>query len=523
MASDISRSSLPIPTRKHVGLTTYDAKDPDTSFPPIEPLHPPKGAPNVLIVLLDDVGFGAAATFGGLIDTPTADRLAAGGLRYTRFHTTALCAPTRQALLTGRNHHSVGMGTVTELATAAPGYSSVRPDTAAPLADTLRMNGYSTAQFGKCHEVPVWQSSPMGPFTQWPTGSGFQYFYGFIGGETNQYYPAIYEGTTPLEPATTPEEGYHFTEDMTDKAIAWVRQQRSLMTDRPFFMYYAPGATHAPHQVPPEWADKYKGRFDDGWDATARGHLRPAEGPGGHPRRRRAHRPAGRDPRLRRHARRAQAGPGPADGDLRRLPRAHRPPRRSAHRRPRGHGRPRRDARLLHHRRQRCVRRGPDQRHVQRDAEPQRCRGSGDPRVHGLPHRRLRRAGGLQPLRGGLVPRHVHALPVDQAGRLALGRDPQRHHRALAQRLHGQGRGPRPVPPRHRPRPHGARGRRHRRAHLRQRHPAAAHRGREHALHVRRPRRRPSGGRPSTSRCSATGGSTTEGWTAVTRHSHRGT
>ncbi|HEY5699563.1 MAG TPA: arylsulfatase [Acidimicrobiales bacterium] len=268
MASDISRSSLPIPTRKHVGLTTYDAKDPDTSFPPIEPLHPPKGAPNVLIVLLDDVGFGAAATFGGLIDTPTADRLAAGGLRYTRFHTTALCAPTRQALLTGRNHHSVGMGTVTELATAAPGYSSVRPDTAAPLADTLRMNGYSTAQFGKCHEVPVWQSSPMGPFTQWPTGSGFQYFYGFIGGETNQYYPAIYEGTTPLEPATTPEEGYHFTEDMTDKAIAWVRQQRSLMTDRPFFMYYAPGATHAPHQVPPEWADRYKGRFDDGWDAT---------------------------------------------------------------------------------------------------------------------------------------------------------------------------------------------------------------------------------------------------------------
>jgi arylsulfatase len=268
MASDISRSSLPIPTRKHVGLTTYDAKDPDTRFPPIEPLQPPKGAPNVLIVLLDDVGFGAAATFGGLIDTPTADRLAAGGLRYTRFHTTALCAPTRQALLTGRNHHSVGMGTVTELATAAPGYSSVRPDTAAPLADTLRMNGYSTAQFGKCHEVPVWQSSPMGPFTQWPTGSGFQYFYGFIGGETNQYYPAIYEGTTPLEPATTPEEGYHFTEDMTDKAIAWVRQQRSLMTDRPFFMYYAPGATHAPHQVPPEWADKYKGRFDDGWDAT---------------------------------------------------------------------------------------------------------------------------------------------------------------------------------------------------------------------------------------------------------------
>ncbi|MET0158376.1 MAG: arylsulfatase [Acidimicrobiales bacterium] len=268
MAPEISRSSLPIPSRWHVGLTTYDARDPDTAYPPIEPILPPLGAPNVLVVLLDDVGFGASSAFGGLINTPTAERLAAGGLKFNRFHTTALCAPTRQAMLTGRNHHSVGMGSITEIATSAPGYSSVRPDTAAPLADTLRMNGYSTAQFGKCHEVPVWQTSPMGPFTQWPTGSGFDYFYGFIGGETNQYYPGIYEGTTAVEPATTPAEGYHFTEDMTDKAIAWVRQQRSLMADRPFLMYYAPGATHAPHQVPEEWSAKYKGRFDAGWDAV---------------------------------------------------------------------------------------------------------------------------------------------------------------------------------------------------------------------------------------------------------------
>jgi arylsulfatase len=159
------------------------------------------------------------------------------------------------------------MGVITELATSAPGYSSVRPNTCAPLAQTLQLNGYSTAQFGKCHEVPVWQTSPMGPFGAWPTGSGFEYFYGFIGGETNQYYPAVYEGTTPVEPDKTPEEGYHFTEDMTDKAIEWARQQKSLMPDKPFFMYFAPGATHAPHHVPTEWSDKYKGRFDQGWDA----------------------------------------------------------------------------------------------------------------------------------------------------------------------------------------------------------------------------------------------------------------
>ena len=160
------------------------------------------------------------------------------------------------------------MGGITEIATSAPGYNSVRPNTAAPLAETLKLNGYSTAQFGKCHEVPVWQTSPMGPFENWPSGGGgFEHFYGFIGGETNQYAPAIYDGTTPVEPDRTPEEGYHFTEDMTDQAIDWVRQQKALMPDKPFFVYYAPGATHAPHHVPPEWSDKYKGRFDAGWDA----------------------------------------------------------------------------------------------------------------------------------------------------------------------------------------------------------------------------------------------------------------
>ncbi|HTR74488.1 MAG TPA: arylsulfatase [Solirubrobacterales bacterium] len=263
-----SRTVLPIPDRPYTGPIGYDAKDPGVEFPPIEPLRPPAGAPNVLIVLLDDVGFGASSAFGGPCETPTAERLAGAGLRYNRFHTTALCAPTRAALLTGRNHHSVGMGAVTEIATAAPGYNSVRPNTAAPVAETLRLNGYSTAQFGKCHEVPTWQTSPLGPFDAWPTGGGgFEHFYGFLGGETNQYFPSLYHGTTPVEPERTPEEGYHFTEDLADRAIDWIRQQKALMPDKPFFAYFAPGATHAPHHVPPGWAEKYKGRFDDGWDA----------------------------------------------------------------------------------------------------------------------------------------------------------------------------------------------------------------------------------------------------------------
>jgi arylsulfatase A-like enzyme len=268
VSEDVSRSILPIPDPKREHPTVLDAKDPAATFPPIEPLRPPAGAPNVLVVLLDDVGFAASSAFGGPIATPTAERLAAGGLKFNRFHTTALCSPTRAALLSGRNHHTVGMGGITEIATSAPGYNSVRPKSCAPLAETLKLNGYSTAQFGKCHEVPVWQTSPLGPFDNWPTGGGgFEYFYGFIAGETNQYYPAIYEGTTPVEPPRTPEEGYHFTEDMTDRAIGWVRQQKSLMPEKPFFVYFAPGATHAPHHVPKEWAERYKGRFDRGWDA----------------------------------------------------------------------------------------------------------------------------------------------------------------------------------------------------------------------------------------------------------------
>lgn len=264
---DASRVVLPIPDRPHTEVVHFDASNPDSRYPAIEPLRPPEGAPNILIILIDDAGFGSSSAFGGPCQTPNAERLAADGLRFTRFHTTALCSPTRQALLTGRNHHSVGMGNITELATGLPGFTSIRPKAAAPIAMTLKLNGYSTAQFGKCHEVPVWETSPIGPFDAWPTGGGgFEYFYGFLGGETNQWYPSLFDGTVPVELDKTPEEGYHLVDDMTSKAIKWIGQQKALAPDKPFFVYFAPGACHAPHHAPREWIDKYKGKFDQGWD-----------------------------------------------------------------------------------------------------------------------------------------------------------------------------------------------------------------------------------------------------------------
>ena len=259
-----SRDNLPIPNEAYAGPVYYDANDPAAVFPPIQEIRPPVGAPNVLVVLIDDTGFGASSAFGGPINTPTAERLAANGLKYTRFHTTALCSPSRAALLTGRNHHSVGMGSITELGSAAPGYTSMIPNTKAAVAKTLRDNGYSTAQFGKCHEVPVWETSPLGPFDHWPTMQGFEKFYGFVGGETNQWFPEVFDNLTRVEIPTDPT--YHFTEDMAGKAIDWIKAQKAIYPDKPFFVYWAPGATHAPHHAPPEWIEKYQGAFDDGWD-----------------------------------------------------------------------------------------------------------------------------------------------------------------------------------------------------------------------------------------------------------------
>jgi arylsulfatase A-like enzyme len=258
----LDRTVLPIPEPKLPPITEIDARK--AKAPPFFQVKAPKAAPNVVMVLIDDMGFGQSSVFGGPIHMPTVEKLAKNGLRYNRFHTTALCSPTRMALLTGRNHHSCNMGSITETATAFPGQTGSRPNNIAPLAETLRLNGYSTAAFGKYHECPVWEVSPSGPTDRRPTRSGFDKFYGFIGGETNQWDPLIYDGMTKVE--TPRDPNYHFTTDMTNQAIAWTKYQKALTPDRPFFVYFAPGATHAPHHAPKEYIEKYRGKFDHGWD-----------------------------------------------------------------------------------------------------------------------------------------------------------------------------------------------------------------------------------------------------------------
>jgi arylsulfatase len=254
---------LPIPEPDYPHSTVLDARD--ATPPPRFQIKAPKGAPNVVIVLLDDIGFGQSSAFGGPVKMPTLDKLAAEGLRFNNFHTTALCSPTRTALLTGRNHHVNNAGAIMELATAFAGNTGIRPLNVAPLAEMLRLNGYSTAAFGKYHETPPWEVSASGPYDRWPTHSGFDKFYGFIGGETNMWAPAIFDGTIRVEHAHSPD--YHFTVDMTDQAIGWMQAQHSLTPDKPFFVYFATGALHAPHHAPKEYIDRYKGKFDQGWDA----------------------------------------------------------------------------------------------------------------------------------------------------------------------------------------------------------------------------------------------------------------
>ncbi|WP_433871803.1 arylsulfatase [Saccharopolyspora sp. CA-218241] len=263
---NVSRERLPIPDPQRPTATAGDVRDQDPPFAPRQPLRAPAGAPNVVVVLLDDMGFGAPSAFGGPCRMPTADRLADGGLRYNRFHVTAICSPTRQALLTGRNHHSVGMGVTTEMASAAPGYCGIRPRSAATIGQLLQGNGYSTAAFGKWHQTPARDVSAAGPFDRWPTGEGFDKFYGFLCAEMNHWYPVLFDGTTPVEPDRRPEDGYHLSEDLVDQAIDWVRDQRSLKPDNPFFTYLPFGATHAPYHVPSEYREKYRGAFDHGWD-----------------------------------------------------------------------------------------------------------------------------------------------------------------------------------------------------------------------------------------------------------------
>jgi arylsulfatase A-like enzyme len=259
---ELDRTALPIKEPPRKPYTELDARK--ATPPPRFDVKAPKGAPNVVVVLIDDAGFGASNNFGGPCSMPTLDKMASEGLSYNRFHTTALCSPTRVALLTGYNHHSNNAGAIMETATTFPGNTGVRPQSITPMAEVLRQNGYNTAAFGKYHETPPWEISNSGPFDRWPTHSGFEKFYGFIGGETNQWAPLIYDGTAQVELPKDPN--FHFTTDMTDKAISWVNFQQALSPEKPFFIYFAPGATHAPHHVPKEWADKYKGKFDQGWD-----------------------------------------------------------------------------------------------------------------------------------------------------------------------------------------------------------------------------------------------------------------
>ena len=260
-AYKLDRTVLPIQPPKHEPITEMDARN--ATKPPIFEVKPPEGAPNVVIVLIDDIGFGATSPFGGAIETPTFQRLANEGLRFNNFHTTALCSPTRASLLSGRNHHEVNVGSVMEVATGFPGNQGMRPDDAKYVAETLRQNGYSTAAFGKWHETPTWEVSVSGPYFNWPTNSGFDKFYGFIGGETNQWDPVIFDGVTKVAKKDDPD--YHFTTDMTDNAIGWVKFQQAMTPDKPFFIYYATGAVHAPHHAPKEWIEKYDGKFDNGW------------------------------------------------------------------------------------------------------------------------------------------------------------------------------------------------------------------------------------------------------------------
>jgi arylsulfatase A-like enzyme len=257
-------NQLPLPPAPFTGMIGQTYKDSKSDFP--QPPKPSAGAPNVLMILVDDLGFGGTGPFGGLIPTPNIDKLAKESLLYNRFHNTALCSPTRAALLSGRNHHQVGMAGITEGATGYPGYNSIWGEDAASIAEILRFHGYNTAAVGKWHDTPVWETSPAGPFDRWPTGKGFNYFYGFQGGETDQWQPQLYRNTNPIEPPYGPEQGYMLSKDMADQAISWLRLQTSVAPDKQWFMYWAPGAMHAPHHAPKEYIDRFRGKFDMGYD-----------------------------------------------------------------------------------------------------------------------------------------------------------------------------------------------------------------------------------------------------------------
>ena len=260
--NDFDRTKLPIAQQKFQGKASLRIEDSRLDFP--AEVKAPEGAPNIVLIMPDDVGFGASTAFGGPVPTVALNRVAEAGIRYNAFHTTALCSPTRAALITGRNHHSVATGVIMEVGTGLPGYNSLMSKENGTVAQVLKENGYNTIWYGKNHNVPDWHSSQAGPFDLWPTGLGFEDFFGFIGGDTSQFTPAIFEGTKPVEPPL--DEDYHLDEDMANRAVDYIRQQHALAPDKPLFVYYAPGTSHAPHHAPKDWINRFKGQFDHGWD-----------------------------------------------------------------------------------------------------------------------------------------------------------------------------------------------------------------------------------------------------------------
>jgi len=262
----INQASLPFPATPSASIAGRTMQE-SVYKRRVEPRRLPPDSPNILIVLIDDAGPGLPSTLGGEVHTPTMDRVAMGGISLNRFHTTAMCSPTRASILTGRNHHRVGNGQIAELANDWDGYSGQIPRSSALVADVLKDYGYSTGAWGKWHNTPAQETTAAGPFENWPTGLGFEYFYGFLAGECSQYEPNLVRNTTVVHPPKTPEQGYHLSEDLAEDAAGWLRTHKALQPDKPFFMYWASGALHGPHHIMKEWADKYKGKFDDGWDA----------------------------------------------------------------------------------------------------------------------------------------------------------------------------------------------------------------------------------------------------------------
>ncbi len=344
------RTKLPIRRPAFGGTAARTLQGCEPDWAQIDHVHPPAGAPNVLVVLIDDAGFGNPSTFGGPIDTPNFTRMAEGGVRYNRFHVTALCSPTRAALLTGRNSHTVGFGSVGEFSNGFPGYTAVLPRDCAPLPRVLRDNGYSTAAFGKWHLTPDGQQGPAGPLDRWPNGWGFDYFYGFLGGGASQWDPVLAENQKIIgtDPAFYDEDNpYYLPDAMADKTIQWLHGVRAQDATKPFFAYFATGCSHAPHHVADSWADKYKGRFDQGWDRMREEVFARQQQLGVVPRRRRADAAARGVPGLGRRPRAAQGVLRPADGGVRRVLGERRPQRGPRHRRDRRAGRARQHPDLL--------------------------------------------------------------------------------------------------------------------------------------------------------------------------------